>query len=73
MTMSRFRQAPRQGHLDRLKRIFAYLNNYNDSCITFNTEEPDYSHIKIEKPEWKYIYDECSEEIPPYIPITKEK
>ena len=33
MTMSRFRPAPRVGHLDRLKRIFSFLANYKKTAI----------------------------------------
>ena len=29
-TMSRFRAAPRQGHMDRLKRIYSYAIRTND-------------------------------------------
>ena len=33
MTMSRFRAAPRKGHLDRLKRIYGYVKKMNDVPI----------------------------------------
>ena len=40
-TMSRFRTAPRQGHMDRLKRIYAYAIRTKDYAIRFRTDQPD--------------------------------
>ncbi len=73
MTMSRFRAIPRKGHLERIKRIFCYLKNFKDASITFNVEVPDHSSIKIEQPEWKYIYGECEEQVPETLPRPKGK
>ena len=44
-TMSRFRAAPRQGHIDRLKRIYCYAIRTKDYAIRFRTEQPDYSFL----------------------------
>jgi hypothetical protein len=33
MTMSRFRLAPQQGHLDRLKRMYGYLKKFSSAAI----------------------------------------
>ena len=44
-TMSRFRAAPRQGHMDRLKRIYSYAIRTKDYAIRFRTELPDYSFL----------------------------
>ncbi|MGH3054698.1 MAG: reverse transcriptase domain-containing protein, partial [Gaiellaceae bacterium] len=48
MTMSRFRVQPRQGHLDRLKRIFGYLRTYKKTSIKFRTAIPDYGEIPVD-------------------------
>jgi hypothetical protein len=45
MTMSSFRSAPRDGYLDRVKRICDYLSKMKHSVIRIRTEEPDYSSI----------------------------
>ena len=37
-TMSRFRAAPRQGYMDRLKRIYSYAITTKDYAIRFRTE-----------------------------------
>ena len=40
MTMSSFRAAPKEGHLERLKRIYGYLRKHPDAAIRFRTELP---------------------------------
>ena len=45
MTLSSFRAQPRQGHLDRAKRVYCYLKNLKHFKIRFCTEEPDYSDL----------------------------
>ena len=44
-TMSRFRAAPRQGHMDRLKRIYSYAIRTKDYTFRFRTEQHDYSFL----------------------------
>ena len=38
-TMSRFRAAPRQGHMERLKRIYSYAIRTKDYAIRFRTDQ----------------------------------
>jgi hypothetical protein len=45
MTMSSFRVAPREGHLERLQRICRYLVKFKSACIRVRTELPDYSDL----------------------------
>ena len=45
MTMSRFRQQPRIGHLERLKKIVGYLANFPHGASRFRLHEPDYSNL----------------------------
>ena len=45
ITMSRFWAQPRQGHLERLKRIYAYVIRTKDYAFRFRTTEPDYSYL----------------------------
>ena len=44
-TMSRFRTGPRQGHMDRLKRSYAYAIRTKDYAVRFRTDQPDYSFL----------------------------
>ena len=49
MTMSSFRPAPRQGHLDRLKRICKCLRNCKKTAIKFSTKISDHFMCKVMK------------------------
>ena len=42
ISMSRFRAQPRQGHLERLQRIYAYVIRTKDYATRFRITEPDY-------------------------------
>ena len=43
--MSRVRAQPRKGHLERLKRIYAYVIRTKDFATRFRITEPDYSYL----------------------------
>ena len=45
MTMSKFRVAPRSGHMLRVQRIFAYLSRFREGAIRFRTSLPDLSTL----------------------------
>ena len=49
MSMSRFRQAPKIGHLERIKRLYGNLVKTKLYAIRYRTKESDYSHLP--KPE----------------------
>ena len=53
-TMSRFRAAPRQGHMDRVKRIYSYAIRTKDYAIRFRTDQPDYSLLPDQDFDWTY-------------------
>ena len=56
MTMSSFREEPRIGHLNRLQQITAYLSQFHDFKIRFQTDPPDYSQVTdIQELDWTYI------------------
>ena len=74
MTMSRFRAMPREGHLDRVKRIFGYLTKMRHGKIRILTDEPDYSDIPIKEYDWQYtVYGDAKEQIPSDAPEPKGK
>ena len=50
--MSRFRAAPRQGHMDRLKMIYAYAIRTKDYAVRFRTDQPDYSFLPEQDFDW---------------------
>ena len=65
MTLSGFRAAPRQGHMDRVKRIYGYLSKMRHAAIRICTEEPDYSDLPNVEFDWaKSVYGEVKELTP---------
>jgi hypothetical protein len=74
MTMSGFRVAPRQGHLDRVKRICGYLAKMKQGCIRVRTGEPDYSDIPQQHYDWaRTVYGNVEEVVPDDVPIPRGK
>ena len=69
ITMSRFQAQPRQVHLERLKRIYAYVIRTKDYATRFKTTEPDYSYLPDQNLDWAYnVYCHVQEIIPDDIP-----
>ena len=65
MSMSRFRLAPRKGHIERVKRMYSYLNKTKQYGIRFRTDIPDLSHLQEISPDWaRSVYGDVKEEIP---------
>ena len=65
MTLSGFCVAPRQGHLDRVKRVYGYLSKMRNAVIRVRTQEPDYSNLPEQEFDWAYsVYGNVREEIP---------
>ena len=65
MTLSKFRVAPRQGHLDRVKRIFSYLARFKEGTIKFSTDAPDLSSLETYDYDWaKTVYGNVKEDVP---------
>jgi hypothetical protein len=65
MTMSRFRAAPKQGHLDRLKWMYGYLRKYANAAIRVRVEEPDFSELPDQEFDWcETLYGKVEELLP---------
>ena len=64
-TMSRFRSAPRKGHLKRLQRIYGCVLKTKHYSIRYRTKEPDYGYLPNLKHDWSYaVYGNVQEIIP---------
>ena len=64
-TMSRFRSAPRKGHLERLKRIYGYVLKTKHYSTMYRTKNSDYSYLPNMKHDWSYtVYGNVQEIIP---------
>ncbi len=64
MSMSSFCALPRQGHLNRLKRICGYLVKMKHATLRFRVHEPDYSDLPVKHYDWSSAYGEVSEMLP---------
>ena len=74
MSMSSFRVAPRQGHLERLQRICGYLYKFRAGAIRVRTELPDYSDLSYKEYDWeRTVYGKVKEELPSDAPPPKGK
>ena len=74
MTMSGFRAAPRQGHLDRVKRVCGHLSKFRSAFIRMRTEEPDYSDLPNKECDWsRSVCGDVSIERPSDAPPPKGK
>jgi hypothetical protein len=74
MTLSSFRANPRQGHLDRLKRIYGYLYKMRNATIQVRTEIPDYSALPDKVYNWEQsVYAGAEEEVPDNCPAPLGK
>jgi len=72
MTLSCYRAIPRQGHLDRVKRIHGYLSKMCHATIKIRTDAPDYSNIPVKLCDWECsCYADAKEEIPLDAPKPK--
>ena len=64
-TMSSFNAAPRNGHMERLKRMVGYLVGMKDACIRIRTHEPDFSDIPHIQYDWaRTVYGNVKEVTP---------
>jgi hypothetical protein len=66
--LARFQAAPREGHLEQLFHIFAYLKKYNRSTVCFDWTEPVFDESQFSVCDWKEYYPDAKELIPPDMP-----
>ena len=77
MSLGRFRANPRQGHLDRLKRVVGYMKRKPNCAIRFRTGVPDYETTFGSDPiryDWmETVYGTPPEEVDEKAPMPKGK
>ena len=60
---------PRQGHLDQLFHIFAYLKSKHNSQMVFDPSYPDINTASFPEEDWtNTVYGQCKEDLPPEMP-----
>ena len=74
MTLSSFRAQPRRGHLDRIKRVYAYLIKMKHAVIRYRTDLPDVSDFIFPELDWSNTpYAGAVEELPTNLPPARGK
>jgi hypothetical protein len=71
--LARFQSSPREGHLEQLFHVFAYLKKYNRSSLVFDWTEPTLDESKFKECDWKEYYPGAKEAIPPNMPEPRGK
>jgi hypothetical protein len=65
MTLSGFRAAPREGHLERAKRVVGYLSKMKHAVIRFRVDMPDLSDLEDIEYDWEHsVYGDVEEALP---------
>jgi len=72
-TMARFSAAPKQGHTQRMLRIFGYLKAYWKYGITIDVQERELNQAESIKVNWEEQYPGACEELPNDMPKPKGK
>ena len=74
MTMYRFREQPRIGHLETIKKIIGYLADFSHGSLRFRLHKPDYSNLPQREYDCQMTdYAGTKQEIPHDIPEPKGK
>ena len=71
--MSSHSAMPREGHLQQLFHIFAYLKTHHNSRLVFDPTYPDIDYDVFEKRDWSSFYGDVKEAIPPNAPAPRGK
>jgi hypothetical protein len=66
--MSRFRNAPREGHMQALLRVFGYIKGRLNAKVVFDCAYRDWTKVDWHEGDWKLFYPDAEEPIPPRAP-----
>ena len=66
--LSRYLVAAREGHLDQIFHIFAYLKKYDTSTMVFDDTEPDFDERRFKVCDWSEYYPDAKEAVPKDMP-----
>jgi hypothetical protein len=64
MSLARYANMPREGHLQRVKRLFGYLKNHAKTRIAFDASDPNLEGLVFRKDDWTEHYPDAEEDIP---------
>jgi hypothetical protein len=69
--LSRYVVSPRDGHLQQLFHIFAYLKHHTRSKMVFDDSEPTYNEQSFKPCDWSEFYPDAEEGIPHDAPVAR--
>ena len=72
-TLSSHLALPRQGHLDAVYHLFAYLEKKHNARIAFDPTYPEIDLRHFKECDWKNFYGDVKEAIPPNAPEARGK
>jgi hypothetical protein len=64
---------PREGHVDAVYHLYAYLSLHHNARVVFDPTYPDVDMRAFIKTDWKPIYGDVKEAIPSNAPSTRVK
>jgi hypothetical protein len=71
--LSTFLYMPREGHFDAVHHLFAYLSLHHNVRVVFDPTYPDFDMRAFIKTDWKPVYGDVKEAIPPNARVTRVK
>ena len=71
--LSSYLAMPREGHLEALWHMFAYLKNKHNSRMIFDPTYPKIDETTFHECDWKNFYGDVKEAIPPNAPEPRGK
>lgn len=71
--MSRYLASAREGHLEQLFHIFAYLKLHDRSTIVFDDTTPTFENARFKRCDWTQHYPDAAEAIPRNVPAARGK
>jgi hypothetical protein len=64
MTMSHFCTVPKNSHLERLKKVYGYLQRFQSARIRLHFEETIFSSLSVQDSDWlNSVYGKVKEDI----------
>ena len=66
--LSRYLANPREGHLEEVFHVFAYLKAYGRSMVVFDDTYPQTDESRFTQSDWGSYYPDAAEAIPPNAP-----
>ena len=69
--LSRYVVSPREGHLQQLFHIFAYLKHHTRSKMVFDDTEPTFNENSFKVCDWSEFYPDAEEAIPHNLPMER--